>query len=183
MLQFVLIPGLASLIFQSFVATWQYTTQSSLFGYWFFGEPLLNASISVAKTTYFGAIKIMPYGTGVTMIFAGPPGTGKTATSEALAYELGKPLLVADYSQIQNCFVGQTEKNIVQIFQEAHLQNAVLLWDEADAMFTSRDFAYRGFEIRDTNVILQEVEKFDGVCILTSNRITSLDEALERRPC
>jgi AAA+ superfamily predicted ATPase len=129
----------------------------------------------------WGLRKTFPYGTGATMLFYGPPGTGKTATAEAIAHELGKPLYVADYSKIQNCFVGQTEKNIVATFRKAKQAGAVLFWDEADAMFTDRDSATRTYEVRDVNVLLQEVERFDGVCILTTNRKMTLDKALERR--
>jgi SpoVK/Ycf46/Vps4 family AAA+-type ATPase len=122
-----------------------------------------------------------PYGTGVTMLFYGPPGTGKTATAEAIARELDKALLVADYSKIQNCFVGQTEKNIVSIFRKARQHDAVLFWDEADAMFFDRDAANHAWEVRDVNVLLQEIERFEGVCILATNRKTTLDKALARR--
>ena len=122
-----------------------------------------------------------PYGRGATMLFYGPPGTGKTATAEAIAHELSKPLLVADYSQIQNCYVGQTEKNIVSTFRKARQFGAVLFWDEADAMFFDRDAASRAWEVRDVNVILQEIERFEGVCILATNRKATLDKALERR--
>jgi SpoVK/Ycf46/Vps4 family AAA+-type ATPase len=122
-----------------------------------------------------------PYGTGATMLFYGPPGTGKTATAEAIAHELGKPLLVADYSQIQNCFVGQTEKNISAIFRKARQNSAVLFWDEADAMFFDRDRASQAWEVRDVNMLLQQIERFEGVCILSTNRRVTLDKALERR--
>ncbi len=121
------------------------------------------------------------YGKGVTLMFYGPPGTGKTAGAQALAHTLGKPILAVDYSQIQNCFVGQTEKNIVRIFREAAERDAVLFWDEADAMFFDRDSASHAWEVRDTNVLLQELERFPGTCILATNRVTTLDKALERR--
>ena len=121
------------------------------------------------------------YGRGVTMLFYGPPGTGKTAAAQALAHELEKPILVADYSKLQNCLVGQTEKNIVRIFCEARENDAVLFWDEADAMFFDRDSSTRNWEVRDVNVLLQELERFEGTCILATNRKTTLDKALERR--
>ncbi|GMV92626.1 MAG: hypothetical protein AMXMBFR82_24040 [Candidatus Hydrogenedentota bacterium] len=121
------------------------------------------------------------YGRGVTMLFAGPPGTGKTASAEALAGELKKDLLVVNYARIQDCFVGQTEKNIVATFREARAKDAVLFWDEADAMFYDRNLASRTWEVRDVNVLLQEIERFDGVCILATNRKITLDKALERR--
>lgn len=129
----------------------------------------------------WGLRDTFPYGMGVTMLFYGPPGTGKTATAEAIAREMDKPLLVVDYSKVQNCFVGQTEKNIVSTFRKARQHDAVLLWDEADAMFFDRDTASRAWEVRDVNVLLQEIERFEGVCILATNRKMTLDKALERR--
>ena len=129
----------------------------------------------------WGLGAVFNYGTGATMLFHGPPGTGKTATAEAVAHELGRPLLAVDYSRVQNCFVGQTEKNIVRIFKKARQQNAVLFWDEADAMFFDRERTQYTFEVRDVNVLLQEIERFEGVCILATNRKATLDKALERR--
>lgn len=125
--------------------------------------------------------KTIGYGTGVTILFSGPPGTGKTACAEAIAHRLDKTIITVNYSQIQNCWVGQTEKNIVRVFGDASQADAVLFWDEADAMFYNRDSASKNWEVRDVNVLLQELERFKGVCILSTNRKTSLDKALERR--
>ena len=69
------------------------------------------------------------------MLFTGKPGTGKTMMAEAIAHTLQKNLLIANYAQIQNKYVGETEKQIVNIFQKAKEQDDVLLWDEADSMF------------------------------------------------
>jgi len=129
----------------------------------------------------WGLGRAVPYGSGVTILFWGPPGVGKTAAAEALAHKLGKRIIVANYAEIQNCWVGQTEKNVVRIFRDAREADAVLLWDEADAMFYDRDNALRSWEVRDVNVLLQEIEKFGGVCILSTNRELGLDKALERR--
>ena len=129
----------------------------------------------------WGMAEVVPYGRSVTLLFSGPPGTGKTACAEALAHELGLPILVADYSAIQSCLVGGTEKNVVKTFRQARTAGAVLFWDEADAMFADRDSAYHHWEVRDVNVLLQELEGFEGVCILATNRKISLDKALERR--
>lgn len=129
----------------------------------------------------WGMGDVVPYGRSVVLLFSGPPGTGKTACAEALAHELGRPILAADYSRVQNCFVGNTEKNIVRVFSQARCHGAVLFWDEADAMFYDRDNAFAPWEVRDVNVLLQELEKFEGVCILATNRKITLDAALERR--
>jgi len=129
----------------------------------------------------WGLGETFSYGKGLTMLFNGSPGTGKTATAEAIAHELKRPLLVADYSKIQGCYVGQTEKNIVSTFRAAQKHNAVLFWDEADAMFFDRDSASQNWEVRDVNVLLQEIERFEGVCILATNRKGTMDKALERR--
>lgn len=147
---------------------------------------LVNLALDHARNSgklmqTWGLRGAFPYGSGVTMLFYGPPGTGKTATAEAIARALDKALLVADYAKIQNCFVGQTEKNIVSTFQKARQNGAVLFWDEADAMFFDRDAASRAWEVRDVNVLLQEIERFEGVCILATNRKATLDKALERR--
>lgn len=129
----------------------------------------------------WGIADLVPYGRGVILLFSGTPGTGKTACAEALAHELKQPFMAANYAEIQNCFVGMTEKNIVRVFREARSHNAVLFWDEADAMFYDRDSASRNWEVRDVNVLLQEIEKFEGVCVLATNRKITLDKALERR--
>ncbi len=129
----------------------------------------------------WGLGKKIPYGNALTMLFSGAPGTGKTMMAEAIANRLGKKLLIANYAQIQNMYVGETEKRIVAAFKQAKEQDGVLLWDEADAMFYSREMASHSWEFRDVNLILQELEKFAGVVILTTNRNVVLDRALERR--
>jgi hypothetical protein len=129
----------------------------------------------------WGLGQTIQYGRAVTLLFHGPSGVGKTALAEALAHELGRPLLPVDYSRVQNCLVGGTEKSIVRAFGEAARHKAVLFWDEADTMLTSRENADRNWEIREVNVLLQELERFEGVCILSTNRERSLDPALERR--
>ncbi len=129
----------------------------------------------------WGFKSVLPYGRGVTLLFSGPPGVGKTACAEALAHELGRPILCADYAQIRNCYVGATEKNIAKTFRQAKAHGAVLFWDEADSMLYDRDGARRPHEISAVNLLLQELERFDGVCVLATNRKLSLDSALERR--
>jgi SpoVK/Ycf46/Vps4 family AAA+-type ATPase len=117
----------------------------------------------------------------MTLLFSGPPGVGKTACAEGLAAELGLSILVADYGQVENCFVGETEKNISRLFREAASHRALLFLDEADAVLANRDRAFRNWEVRAVNVLLQQIERYEGVCILATNRLEDLDRALERR--
>ncbi len=127
---------------------------------------------------------LLEKGRGVVALFSGIPGTGKTMTAEAMAGTLGRKLLVADYSQLESKWIGETEKNIVQVFRAAAEAGAVLLLDESDAILAGRldgghynDRAYN----RQVSLLLQELENFEGLCILTTNRETSLDEGLARR--
>lgn len=129
----------------------------------------------------WGIGETFSYGTSVTALFSGPSGTGKTASAEAIAYQLGRPIITANYAEIMSKWVGETQKNIVRVFREAEQSEAVLFWDEADAMFYDRDSASRNWEVRDVNVLLQELERFKGMCILSTNRKMTLDKALERR--
>jgi hypothetical protein len=129
----------------------------------------------------WGLGEVVTYGRGVTVLFSGPPGVGKTACAEAIAGLLDREILVASYAEIQNCYIGQTEKNIVRLFRDAAEAGAVLFWDEADAMFFDRDDSSHSWEVRDVNVLLQEVERFEGLCVLATNRRVTLDPALERR--
>ena len=121
------------------------------------------------------------YGTGITMLFAGPPGTGKTMAAEAVAGHIGKKVMVIDYSKLESCWVGETEKNIVKAFRTAKEKDAVLVFDEADAVFYSRSLASKTWEVSSVNVLLREIEKSTGIVILTTNRHDSFDPALERR--
>ena len=145
------------------------------------GMAMTHARNAKTLTQTWGLGEMIPYGRSVTLLFSGPPGTGKTACAEALAFELEKQILVANYAEIQSCWVGESEKNIVRVFNEARKKNAVLFWDEADAMFFDRDTASRTWEVRDVNVLLQELERYEGVCVLATNRKITLDKALERR--
>ncbi|MFB6888218.1 ATP-binding protein [Kitasatospora sp. NPDC056327] len=123
-------------------------------------------------------------GRGVIALFAGPSGTGKTMSAEVVAADLGMDLYVVDLSTVVDKYVGETEKNLERIFTEASAVNAVLLFDEADAIFGKRS------EVRDAHdrhanmesaYLLQRMESFDGIAVLTTNLRASLDEAFTRR--
>ena len=123
-------------------------------------------------------------GRGVTALFAGDSGTGKTMSAEVIAADLGLDLYAVDLSGVIDKYVGETEKNLERIFTEAAGVNAVLLFDEADAIFGKRS------EVRDAHdryaniesaYLLQRMESFDGLAILATNLRANLDEALTRR--
>ncbi|MFD9515816.1 AAA family ATPase [Streptomyces sp. NPDC059979] len=123
-------------------------------------------------------------GRGVIALFAGSSGTGKTMSAEVVAADLGMDLYVVDLSTVVDKYVGETEKNLERIFTEASAVNAVLLFDEADAIFGKRS------EVKDSHdkhanmesaYLLQRMESFDGIAILTTNLRANLDEAFTRR--
>ena len=116
-----------------------------------------------------------------TLCFHGPPGTGKTALAEHIAHELQRPLMVRQASDIMSKYVGETEQNMAKMFDEAQLEAAVLLLDEADSFLRSRRMAERNYEVSEVNEMLQGMERFAGVFICTTNLFQDLDEAALRR--
>ena len=114
------------------------------------------------------------------ILLYGPPGTGKTMISESIASVLGKNLMRVTNAEIQSNVPGKTEKNITKIFQEATTQEAVIMLDECDSMLYNRD-AVGMIMSAEINHFLQEIERHDGVVILTTNRLHKLDAALQRR--
>jgi hypothetical protein len=123
-------------------------------------------------------------GRGITGLFAGESGTGKTLSAEVIARELGLDLYVIDLSTVVDKYIGETEKNLDRIFSEADRVNGVLLFDEADAIFGKRS-EVRDARDRYANVevayLLQRMERFDGLAILTTNLRANLDESFTRR--
>jgi hypothetical protein len=121
---------------------------------------------------------------GVTVLFSGEPGTGKTMAAEILAGELGLDLYKIDLSSVVSKYIGETEKNLERIFDEAESSNAILFFDEADALFGKRSEVkdahdrYANIEI---SYLLQRMEAYDGVTILATNLRANLDEAFTRR--
>ncbi|WP_229403202.1 ATP-binding protein [Micromonospora okii] len=123
-------------------------------------------------------------GRGVTALFAGGSGTGKTMSAEVVAADLGLDLYVVDLSTVVDKYVGQTEKNLERIFTEAAGVNGVLLFDEADAIFGKRSEvsdAHDRYANLESAYLLQRMESFDGVAVLTTNLRANLDEAFLRR--
>jgi Winged helix domain, variant/ATPase family associated with various cellular activities (AAA) len=123
-------------------------------------------------------------GRGVVAMFAGESGTGKTMAGEVVAAELGLDLYVVELSAVVDKYIGETEKNLDRIFTEAGRLDAVLLFDEADAVFGKRS------EVKDSHdryanlesaFLLQRLESFDGIAVLTTNLRANIDDAFTRR--
>lgn len=121
---------------------------------------------------------------GLSVMFCGPPGTGKTMAAEAIAQTLDLPLYRIDLSQVVNKYIGETEKNLKQLFDAAEESDTVLFFDEADALFGRRTEvrdAHDRFANIEISYLLQRMEAFQGLAILATNRRKDLDEAFTRR--
>jgi len=132
----------------------------------------------------WGLRRKLARGTGVASLFSGPPGTGKTMVAGLIARDLDLELYQVDLSKVVSKWVGETEKQLSRIFDAADAGHALLLFDEADALFAKRTEVkssvdrYANLEV---NYLLQRVESFGGITILTTNMDTSIDPALMRR--
>lgn len=127
---------------------------------------------------------LMSRGKGLTVLFSGPPGTGKTMAAEVIANALQMDLYRIDLAGVVSKYIGETEKNLSRIFREAEYSDAILFFDEADALFGKRSEVkdahdrYANIEI---NYLLQQIESFEGVVVLATNMRQHLDEAFLRR--
>ena len=133
----------------------------------------------------WGLGEIHSSGLGLAFNFAGPPGTGKTICAEAIAFELNQPLILVRYSEVESMWAGETAKNVRAIFEAAAEQDAVLFFDEADAIAARRSTSVREGYTREANlvvnVLLNELEQFNGVVIFATNLARNFDPAFERR--
>ncbi|MGW5421717.1 ATP-binding protein [Streptomyces sp. NPDC003943] len=123
-------------------------------------------------------------GRGVVALFAGESGTGKTLGAEVVAGELGLDLYVVDLSSVVDKYVGETEKNLERIFVEVDRTDCVLLFDEADAVFGKRSevkSSHDRYANLESAYLLQRLEAFDGIAVLTTNLRANIDEAFTRR--
>ena len=132
----------------------------------------------------WGFFKKTAYGRGICALFYGSPGTGKTMAVQVMANELGLDLYRVDLSQMVSKYIGETEKNISELFQKAKNINALLFFDEADSMFAKRS------EVKDshdknanaeTAHLLQKLEDYEGITILATNYVNNIDDAFKRR--
>ena len=143
----------------------RYRNQHVVYGDWGFGRKL-------------------SLGRGLSALFSGHPGTGKTMAAEVIANRLLLDLYKIDLSQVVSKYIGETEKSLNSIFQEAQASNAILFFDEADALFGKRTEVkdshdrYANIEV---SYLLQKMEEYDGIAILATNLRKNIDEAFLRR--
>jgi SpoVK/Ycf46/Vps4 family AAA+-type ATPase len=121
---------------------------------------------------------------GLTVLFHGLPGTGKSLAAEAVGYEVGKPLKLVNCGELLSKWVGESTKNIDSIFEEARSTDAILVFDEAEGLFgqrTDMKTSTDRYANVDVGVLLYHIERFPGIIILTTNLIDNMDKAFFRR--
>ena len=124
------------------------------------------------------------YGNGVSLLLYGPPGTGKTMAAQVIANELELPLYRVDISQIASKYIGETEKNLANIFKAASSANVILFFDEADSLFSKRtevSDSHDKYANNETAFLLQKIEEYSGMSILATNYYNNFDDAFVRR--
>ena len=149
----------------------------------------LNAICSQARhsSIVYGVWRFedkLALGKGLNVLFCGPPGTGKTMAAEVIASDLGVPLLKIDLSQIVSKYIGETEKNLRQLFDQASGANAILFFDEADALLGKRSDvkdAHDRYANTEIAYLLQKMEEYAGIAILATNLRQNIDAAFTRR--
>ncbi|MCL2311632.1 MAG: AAA family ATPase [Firmicutes bacterium] len=136
------------------------------------------------KNVVFEDWKMGKYMKGISLLFSGPPGTGKTMAAKIIAKDLGLEIYRVDLSRIISKYIGETEKNLALVFDESERSNSVLLFDETDALFSQRSNV-KDARDRSSNLeisyLLQKMEEHNGVCIMTTNYIENIDKAFFRR--
>ncbi len=132
----------------------------------------------------WGFGKKMAYGRGISMLFTGPPGTGKTMAAQVIANRLGLELYKVELSSVMSKYIGETEKQLGAVFDEVKKSQSILFFDEADALFGKRSEtkdAHDRYANIQTSFLLQKMEEYEGIVILTSNFRQNFDEAFTRR--
>lgn len=148
------------------------------------GMQLACAHLKYRFTMHQNIGQHYPYGSGVGVLMYGPPGTGKTMAAQVIANELQMDLYRVDLSQVSSKYIGETEKNLEQIFKEAEQANVILFFDEADSMFGKRTEVKDSndkYANQETSYILQRIESYDGMVILATNFAQNFDSAFMRR--
>jgi predicted nucleic acid-binding protein len=138
------------------------------------------------RTVYdtWGFDQITPTSRGLVALFQGGPGTGKTLLAGALANELGLDLYRVDLAQVLSKWIGETEQNLARVFDAAEEGQAMVLFDEADSLFSQRTEVRTSLDRHanhEINYLLQRLDSFEGVAVLTTNHGTAIDAAFKRR--
>jgi AAA+ superfamily predicted ATPase len=146
----------------------------------------LEQQVRLRSAVYeeWGFEQLCPLGGGITALFSGPSGTGKTMAAQVLARSLGMKLFRVDLSGVMNKYIGETEKRLKQVFDACERANVLLFFDEADALFGQRTQvkdAHDRFANIEIDYLLQRMEQFEGVAVLATNRKGDLDKAFVRR--
>jgi SpoVK/Ycf46/Vps4 family AAA+-type ATPase len=149
-------------------------------------EEIIAAGRNRSRVLYgWGFNERLPTGKGLVCMFVGDPGTGKTLAAEVVAAELGMHLFRVNPAKVVSKYVGETEKNLNEILAQAKSTHAILFFDEADALFSTRvtkvESANDRFVNMETNFLLQQLERFEGIVILATNLETTIDQAFKRR--
>lgn len=139
---------------------------------------LLNLAGTLAPNRIIEALKKNPV---ATLCFFGLPGTGKTALAEHIAMKLDMPITIKPASELLSMWLGESEKNIAKMFEEAKAEGSILLLDEADSFLRDRSTAQRSWEVTQVNELLQRMERFPGIFICTTNLFQAIDAAALRR--
>ncbi|HCS00268.1 MAG TPA: hypothetical protein DIS68_05595 [Lachnospiraceae bacterium] len=132
----------------------------------------------------WGLRKNYPYGKGVSLLMAGPPGTGKTMSANAIAGELSLPLYQVNLSNTVDKYIGETEKNLEKAFSFAEKNNVILFFDEADALFGTRSEVHDSkdrYANTEISYLLQRMEAYDGIVLMATNIKGNIDPAFMRR--
>ena len=147
-------------------------------------DELIRAMFNVSRVHYeWGTARAWGEG-GLSALFCGAPGTGKTMAAEVIAAELDMPMYRIDLSQVVNKYIGETEKNLRRLFDSADTGDVILFFDEADALFGKRTEvrdAHDRYANLEVSYLLERMERFKGLAILATNRRKDLDEAFMRR--
>lgn len=138
----------------------------------------LNVDSKVSISRMLSALQQRPKST---LCFYGPPGTGKTQLAEYVAECLDKPLVIKKASDLLSKWLGESEQNIAEMFEEATDENAILFLDEADSFLRDRQGLTKSWEVSQVNELLQQMERFDGLFICATNLFEQLDQAALRR--
>ncbi len=126
----------------------------------------------------------LPYGRGLSMLFSGPPGTGKTMAAQVIANALRLELYKVDISAVVSKYIGETEKNLKNVFDEVKKSQSILFFDEADSLFGKRTEvkdSHDRYANIESSFLLQKIEEYDGIVILASNFLQNFDDAFRRR--